>query len=74
MNLSDEYLPEGAVILNRIELVEYIDADGEHLTSDLYWSADGDTMPLMKKLGLLEQAKVAACIPMIQSAPESDDE
>lgn len=67
MALSESELPDGAVVLNRIEIVEY-------LTADLYWTVDGDIMPLTKKIGLLEQAKVAACIPMIQSAPQHDEE
>lgn len=74
MALSESELPDGAVVLNRIEIVEYLDADGEYLTADLYWTVDGDIMPLTKKIGLLEQAKVAACIPMIQSAPQHDEE
>jgi hypothetical protein len=66
--LSD--LPEGAFPLSRITITEYLNKDGDHRTGETYWTADGSTMPLAKKLGLLEQAKVAACIPMIQSAPD----
>lgn len=67
-----DWIPEGSVLLSKIEIVEYLDAEtGEYLTAERYWSSDGGTIPLIKKLGLLEQAKVAACIPMIQSAPDS---
>ncbi len=61
-------LPEGAVPLARIEITEFLDPDGNHLIGETYWTADDSEMPLYKKLGLLEQAKTAACIPMIQSA------
>jgi hypothetical protein len=64
-------LPGGAVPIARINIVEYLDAEtGAHLIDETYWTADDSEMPLYKKLGLLEQAKVAACIPMIQSAPD----
>jgi len=74
VSLLEDALPEGAVILNRIELAEYIDPDtGEWLTIDCYQSTEGDTMNYLKKIGLLESAKIAACIPMIQSASSDDD-
>lgn len=67
--MSDfSFLPERAVLLSTIEIVEYLDADtSEYLTAERFWSSDGESIPLVKKLGLLEQAKVAACIPMIES-------
>lgn len=69
-----EWVPEGAVVLNTIEIVEYLDAEtGEYLTAERYWSHDDNGMPLVKKLGLLEQAKAVACIPMIQSALDCED-
>lgn len=73
--MAIDWMPEGAVPLNTIEIVEYLDAEtGEYLTAERYWSHDDAGMPLVKKVGLLEQAKIAACIPMIQSAPDCEDE
>jgi hypothetical protein len=75
--LVTDWLPEGAVLVSSIEIVEYLDAEtGAYLLAEQYWTADGIAMTFWKKLGLLEQAKIAACIPMIQSAPNtmSDDE
>ncbi|MGC0365022.1 hypothetical protein ABH922_003006 [Rhodococcus sp. 27YEA15] len=70
-----DWLPEGAVPLSTIEIVEFLNAEtGEYLIVERYWTADGVRMPLFKKLGLLEQAKAAACIPMIQSAPDMTDD
>lgn len=67
--MSDtDFIPEGAVVLSKIEIVEYLDAEtGEYLIAERYWTADEQGLPLFKKLGLLEQAKIAACIPMIES-------
>jgi hypothetical protein len=62
--------PEGAFPLARITITEFLDESGEHLINETYWTADDSEMPLYKRLGMLEQAKVAACIPMIQSAPD----
>lgn len=68
--MTVDWIPKGAVPLNTIEIVEYLDAEtGEYLTAERYWSTDDDGMPLVKKIGLLEQAKIAACAPMIQSEP-----
>ncbi|MYV30713.1 hypothetical protein GQ649_26200 [Rhodococcus sp. DSM 6344] len=67
--MSDtDFIPEGAVVLSKIEIVEYLDAEtGEYLIAERYWTADEQGLPLFKKLGLLEQEKIAACIPMIES-------
>jgi len=65
------------VPVSRIEIVEYLDSEtGDYLIGERYWTADGVLMPYWKKIGLLEGAKIAACIPMIQSAPDmtSEDE
>lgn len=64
-------LPEGAVPLARIEITEFLDETGAHLISETYWTIDDSEMPLAQKLGMLEQTKIAACIPMIQSAPDT---
>lgn len=70
-----EWLPDGIVVLCTIEIVEYLDAEtGEYLTAERFWSSDGDSIPLVKKLGLLEQAKVAACAPMIESMNSRPDD
>lgn len=70
-----DWIPDGAVVLSKIEIVEYLDAEtGEYLIAERYWTADEQGMPLFKKLGLLEQAKAAACIPMVQSAPGSTED
>lgn len=67
----EDLIPPGAVPISRIEIVEYLDADtGEYLTAERYWTADEQGMTLVKKLGLLEQAKAAACIPMCRSAAD----
>ena len=67
-----DWLPEGAVPVSSIEIAEYLDGEtGEYLICERYWTADGMPMTFWKKLGLLEQAKIAACIPMIQSAPDA---
>ncbi|MBF6133497.1 hypothetical protein IU501_10850 [Nocardia otitidiscaviarum] len=66
-----DWLPEGSVPVASIEVVEYLEAGtGEHFIIERYWTADDHPMTLYKKLGLLEQAKVSACLPMIQSAPD----
>lgn len=71
----EDLIPPGAVPISRIEIVEYLDADtGEYLTAERYWTADEQGMPLFKKLGLLEQAKAAACIPMCRSDPDPPEE
>ena len=71
----EDLIPPGAVPISRIEIVEYLDADtGEYLTAERYWTADEQGMPLVKKLGLLEQAKAAACIPMCRSTPDPPEE
>lgn len=71
----EDLVPPGAVPISRIDIVEYLDAEtGEYLIAERYWTADEQGMPLFKKLGLLEQAKAAACIPMYQSAPDLPEE
>ena len=40
--MSDtDFIPEGAVVLSKIEIVEYLDAEtGEYLIAERYWTAD----------------------------------
>lgn len=72
--VGDDLPDDCAMLLNRIELIQYLTNDGVRLVADQYWTADGEIMALTTKLGMLEQAKIAACIPMIQSYPSPDDE
>ena len=61
-------LPEGAVEIRRITIVEYLDTDGEYLTAEWF---EGDFTGV-QKLGMLEQAKVSATAPMCRSWPEDE--
>jgi len=71
VDVVTDWLPERAVPIARIEIVEFLDDEtGEPLVAERYWTVDDQPMTFVKKIGLLEQAKIAACIPMIQTAPD----
>lgn len=63
-------LPEGAMEIRRIVLVEYLDADGEYLFAEWF---EGE-FTAVQKLGMLEQAKLSATAPMCHSWPDEEDD
>lgn len=75
-------LPEGAVLLNELRIVEYFSSDGEIWKIDLSHTNDGDDLVMGKALELAEWAKTLTVAPMIaemvhsymQEADEDDED
>jgi hypothetical protein len=47
-------IPESAVVLNVIRIVEYMDEDGALQKQDFSYAGDGDEVPVGKALELIE--------------------
>lgn len=60
-----DFIPEGAVILNVLRVVEYLDEDGHLCQIDLSYGSDGEDIPTGKSLELIEWARHFAVYPMI---------
>ena len=63
---DDEYgVPEGALVLNQLHIVEYIDTDGELYKMDLSYSRDGGDLSSGKYFELCEWARMMAAAPLL---------
>lgn len=58
-------LPKSCVLLNRIEIIEYLGEDGEIQKFEVSETSDGSEMPLDRALLLLEWCKAKHLAPMI---------
>jgi hypothetical protein len=57
-------LPESCVLLNNIQIFEYLDEDSEVSKFAVFEGSDGSEMPLDRILLLLEWAKALALAPL----------
>lgn len=79
---DEEYgVPEGALVLNQLHIVEYIDTDGELYKMDLSYSRDGEDLSSGKYFELCEWARMMAMAPHLADmihdhvyGEEGDDE
>jgi len=59
-------IPEGAVVLNVLHIVEYLDPkDGDLYKLDLSTGGDGDDLPISKYLELCEWGRMIAVAPIV---------
>lgn len=60
MSHAEEYLPDGAVVTERLEIVGAISPSGGSVLSYHFATADGEPIELTRLMGLLERAKLDA--------------
>jgi hypothetical protein len=58
-------IPDNAVVLNVLHIVEYLDPDGDIYKLDISVGGDGDDLPTGKYMELAEWARMIATAPII---------
>ena len=65
MECNHIILPEGSILMNVLQVVEFMDESGEVWKMDLSQSLDGGEMALGKSLELIEWARALASSSMV---------
>lgn len=58
-------VPENAIVLNQLHIVEFLDPDGDIYKIDLSVGGDGEELPTSKYYELAEWARMMASAPII---------
>lgn len=58
--MTEHWLPDGAVLITRVEVIEYLTVNGELEAATHVWTHDGTQLPTWKHLGMLAQAQLMA--------------